>query len=53
MSQKKDCSCWKHKEGHHEEMSHSEKIAHLKECLGDVIERLECIKEMAEKISIE
>ncbi|UCE13262.1 MAG: hypothetical protein JSV04_13885 [Candidatus Heimdallarchaeota archaeon] len=53
MSKKKECSCGKHKKGHHEEMSQSEKIEHLKGCIGDVIERLECIKELAEKITIE
>jgi hypothetical protein len=53
MSKKKDCSCGKHKKGHHEEMSHSEKVVHLKECLGDVIDRLECIKEMVEKLPLE
>lgn len=53
MSEKKKCSCKKHEKGNHEEMSHSEKIEHLKECLGDAINRLECIKEMAEKISLD
>ncbi len=53
MSEKKKCSCGKHEKGHHEEMSDSEKIEHLKECLGDVIERLDCIKEMVDKISID
>lgn len=49
MAEKKDCSCGKHKKGHHEEMSQSEKVKHLKECLGDVIDRLQCIKEMVDK----
>ena len=53
MSKKKECSCGKHEKGHHEEMSHSEKVKHLKECLGDVIDRLECIKEMVEKFPSE
>ena len=50
---KNKCTCKKNEKGNHEEMSHSEKIEHLKECLGEVINRLECIKEMAEKISLD
>lgn len=53
MSQKKDCSCGKHKKGHHEEMNQPEKIEHLKDCLKDVIDRLECIKEMVEEYSLD
>ena len=49
MSKKKDCSCGKHEKGHHKEMSQSEKVNHLKECLGDVIDRLQCIKEMVDE----
>jgi hypothetical protein len=53
MSKKKKCSCEKHKKGHHEEMSQSEMIEHVKDCLSDVIDRLACIKEAVEKIPIE
>ncbi len=53
MSKKKECSCGQHKKSHHDEMSHSEKVEHLKECLGDVIHRLECIKEIVEKLPLE
>lgn len=53
MSEKKDCSCGKHKKSHHKEMNPSEKVEHLKECLGDAIHRLECIKEMIDKFPFE
>ncbi|MHA2293177.1 MAG: hypothetical protein ACXACK_13550 [Candidatus Hodarchaeales archaeon] len=51
MSKKKDCSCGKHKKGHHEEMSQPETIDHVIDCLGDVIDRLECIKEAVKNIT--
>ncbi|MFX0124842.1 MAG: hypothetical protein ACFFAE_14520 [Candidatus Hodarchaeota archaeon] len=51
MSKKNKCSCGKHKKEHHEEMSDSEKLKHLKECLRDVIKRLECIKELVDEFS--
>ncbi|MFX0087382.1 MAG: hypothetical protein ACFFAU_17160 [Candidatus Hodarchaeota archaeon] len=53
MSKKRNCSCGKHKKGHHEEMSHSEKVEHLKDCLGDVIHKLECVKELIEELPLE
>lgn len=53
MAKKKECSCGKHKKAHHDQMSHSEKVVHLKECLGDVIDRLECIKEIVENLPLE
>ncbi|UCG01239.1 MAG: hypothetical protein JSW11_16680 [Candidatus Heimdallarchaeota archaeon] len=49
MSENKKCSCGKHEKGHHEEMNQVERVKHLKECLGDVIDRLQCIKEMVDK----
>ncbi|MFX0016231.1 MAG: hypothetical protein ACFFB2_13200 [Promethearchaeota archaeon] len=52
MSEKKECSCGKHKKSHHEKMSPKEKIEHLKECLGEVVTRLECIKEIIEELSV-
>ena len=51
MSLKNECSCGKHEKGHHEKMNRSEKIKHLNECLKDVIERLECIKEITAELS--
>lgn len=53
MLKKKDCSCGKHQKSHHEEMSNTEKVEHLKECLGDVIDRLECIKEIVDSFPSE
>ncbi len=53
MSKKKNCSCGKHKNEHHEEMTKSESLAHVKECLSNTIEKLECIKEVLDNISIE
>jgi len=50
MSKEKNCSCGKHKNERHNEMTQSEQIAHVKECLTDAIDRLECIKEVIEKI---
>ena len=53
MSKKKKCSCSNHESDHHKEMTQSEQIAHVKECLTDAIDKLECIKEVIEKIKIE
>ena len=53
MSKKEKCSCGKHKSEHHKEMTQSELIAHVKECLTGAIDRLECIKEVMDRITIE
>ncbi len=52
MSEKKKCTCGKHKEKHHEEMTPRESFEHIKECLTSTIEKLECIKDTLDKISI-
>lgn len=53
MSEKKKCTCSKHNGERHTEMTKIESLEHAKECLADTIERLECIKETLDKISIE
>ena len=53
MSEKKRCTCDKHKGDHHKEMTKTESLEHAKECLTSTIERLECIKDVFDKISIE
>ncbi|MHA1967335.1 MAG: hypothetical protein ACW964_06000 [Candidatus Hodarchaeales archaeon] len=53
MSEKKKCTCGKHKGEHHKEMTKIESLEHAKECLTSTIERLECIKDTLDKISIE
>jgi hypothetical protein len=53
MSNKKKCSCGKHKSEHHEEMTQSELITHVKDCLKDAIHKLECIQEVLDKVAIE
>lgn len=35
---------------HHKEMSEEARLEHLKECLGDVIERMECIRSGLDEI---
>ena len=52
MSKKSNCSCGKHKKGHHNEMTQSESLEHVKECLENTIEQLECIKETLDKIEM-
>ena len=53
MSEKKSSNCGKHNAGHHKEMTKTESLEHAKECLTSTIERLECIKDTLDKISIE
>lgn len=53
MSEKKKCTCGKHKGERHKEMTKTESLEHAKECLTSTIERLECIKDTLDKISIE
>ena len=53
MSEKKRCNCGKHKCEPHKEMTKTESLEHAKECLASTIERLECIKDTLDKISIE
>jgi hypothetical protein len=37
------CKCEKGE--HHKEMNKEERIAHLEECIGDAIHKLECIRD--------
>jgi hypothetical protein len=53
LSKKEKCACGKHKSKHHGEMTQPELIAHVKECLEGAIDRLECIKEVMDRITTE
>ena len=63
MSEKKDKCCHGHKKGSHgkdsqkkcdhENMSQSELLNHLKECLNCSLGKLECIRDSLDKISIQ
>ncbi len=50
MSDKKDCKCGNHGKKHHKEMSHAETVEHSKECLDNIIEKLQCLRESLENL---
>ena len=44
-----DCKC--DDKEHHKEMTHEERLDHIRECLDSAVHRLECVREELDKIA--